>query len=275
MPVVWALAVLTIVGGNVMAVVQGNVKRMLAYSSIAHGGYLLLGVVVGGVLGSTAILLYLSCYLFLNIGAFGVISALEQTDNSGYSSNDLHGLWYRQPVLAGLLAFFLLALAGFPPMAGFAAKYYIFLSALQGGHPELLIIGILASVLGIYYYLRFVATMFMEQKEGTPGLPVVPASPVPATPTRGQPAPTNGRRASGGLSSPRGGVAIAVRPPSTSVARTPLPAMPSARPEQTSGSLAFFTWIGLLLAALGTLTVGIILPFWLPNLQQAAQMLLK
>ena len=185
MPVVWALAVLTIVIGNLMALTQSNVKRMLAYSSIAHGGYLLIGVVVGGPAGASAILFYLSCYLFMNLGAFGVISVLEHIDNSGYDANDLRGLWYRCPWIAGLLAFFLISLAGFPPMAGFAAKYYIFYIALTNGHPELLIIGVLASILGIYYYLRPVATMFMQQEENAP-MPSIPTSPVvPATPSRG------------------------------------------------------------------------------------------
>ena len=103
---------------------------------------------------------------------------LERVDNTGSNYSDLRGLWYRQPVLAGTLAIFLLALAGFPPMSGFAAKYYIFYAALQGGHPELLIIGVLASVLGMYYYLRVIATMFMEKE---PVATVVPATNAPTT----------------------------------------------------------------------------------------------
>src|SRR5437588_7487386 len=146
-PISWAIAVLTIVGGNILALVQSNVKRLLAYSSIAHAGYLLIGVVVGGTVGISAILFYLLCYTFMNLGAFGIVSLLERVDNTGSNYSDLRGIWYRQPVLAGTLAIFLLALAGFPPMSGFAAKYYIFYAALQGGHPELLIIGVLASVL--------------------------------------------------------------------------------------------------------------------------------
>src|SRR3989440_2861875 len=174
-PVIWAITVLTIVGGNILALVQSNVKRLLAYSSIAHAGYLLIGIVVGGIIGVSAILFYLLCYAFMNLGAFGVVSLLERADNSGNDAKDIRGLWYREPVLAGVLAFFMLALAGFPPMSGFAGKYYIFYAALQGGHPELLVIGVLASVLGMYYYLRVIATMFMEKE-------VVPASPVASTP---------------------------------------------------------------------------------------------
>ena len=217
MPIISVLAIITIVGGNVMALGQTNVKRLLAYSSIAHGGYLLIGVVVGYVLGATAILFYLSCYLFMNLGAFGVVSVLERLDNTGSDVEDLRGLWYRRPIIAGLLAFFLLALAGFPPMAGFAAKYYIFYAALQGGHPELLIIGVLASILGIYYYLRPIATMFMTQREDalqrdvafagqvprSPGIAStsIPTSPrVPSTPRRDGSTATGAlRRTTGGL----------------------------------------------------------------------------
>lgn len=275
MPVVWALAVLTIVGGNLMALVQSNLKRMLAYSSIAHGGYLLVGVVVSAgaasnsQFGSAAILFYLSCYLFMNLGAFGVVSVLERQDNSGTDASDLRGLWYRRPVMAGLLAFFLFSLAGFPPMAGFAAKYYLFYAALAGGHPELLIIGVLASVLGIYYYLRFIATMFMEQREPTPAVEALPA--VPATPTRAPGA----RRATGGLASGGAATAVAVRPAPAKVAKTPLPVEPVEAVEEPAPALSWITWIGLGVATLGTLVMGVILPFWLPNLQQAAQMLLK
>ncbi len=281
-PVIWALAVLTMVGGNIMALVQNNVKRMLAYSSIAHGGYLLVGVAVSdpGHLGASAILFYLSCYLFMNLGAFGVVSVLEHVDNSGLSADDLRGLWYRRPLLAGLLAFFLLSLAGFPPMAGFAAKYYIFYAALQGGHPELLIIGVLASVLGIYYYLRFVATMFMEQREGAPVLATVPATPAPSVPltpgrTAAREVTANGRReVSGPLAAGGAATALAVKAPP---AKTPVAVPVESVSEQVEpgSELAWITWIGLGLAAVGTLVLGVVLPFWLANIQQAAQLLLK
>ncbi len=206
LPVILTITILTVIGGNILALVQSNVKRLLAYSSIAHAGYLLIGIAVGGavitvkgqlvvgsqvfttgqlvsggVFGISAILFYLLSYTFLNLGAFGIVSVLERADNSGTDLNDIRGLWYRQPVLAGLLAFFLLALAGFPPMAGFAAKYYLFYAALLVGHPELLIIGVLASVLGMYYYLRIIAVMFME-KEKESALPIrsAPQAAIPA-----------------------------------------------------------------------------------------------
>ena len=271
MPVIWAVAVLTIVGGNVMALGQSNLKRMLAYSSVAHAGYLLIGIVIGGSLGAAAILFYLSCYLFMNLGAFGVISVLERSDNSGYETNSLRGLWYRCPWRAGFLAFFLLSLAGFPPMAGFAAKYYIFYAALQGGHPELLIIGVIMSVLGIYYYLRPIATMFMQRTEEPEtslqtGVPVVPATPARATrATR----PTTGNLAT------RAATALAERPIPAKITPSPLPVGVQESVEGDAGNLTIVTWLALGIAALGTLLTGVILPFWLPALQQAASGLLR
>lgn len=268
MPALWAITVLTIVGGNLMALVQSNVKRLLAYSSIAHAGYLLIGIVAGSqnnAPGLSAILFYLLCYTFLNAGAFGVIAVLERLDNSGTNPVEMRGLWRRQPLLAGLLALFLFGLAGFPPMAGFAAKYYIFYAALVSGHPELLLIGVLASILGMYYYLRPIATMFMEREEMEPVASV--RVPEPLSPGR--------RVASRGRA--RGGAAVAVR----TVPATPRLVSSAARKssiEELSGEEAIPTaWptrIALLLAVLGSLAMGTVLPFWLVQLaQQAAHMM--
>ena len=273
MPVVWALAVLTIVIGNLMALTQSNVKRMLAYSSIVHGGYLLIGVVVGGQAGASAILFYLSCYLFMNLGAFGVISVLERIDNSGYDATDLRGLWYRCPWVAGLLAFFLISLAGFPPMGGFAAKYYMFYVALTNGHPELLIIGVLASILGVYYYLRPIATMFMQQEESVPTSSILTTPAVPVAPKRSL---TSAKRVTtGDLVTTGAATAVAVKAPTSDVLpeavgnQLVVSATPAIREHRG------FTWLALGLAALGTLVLGVALPFWLPNLQLVAQTLLQ
>jgi NADH-quinone oxidoreductase subunit N len=254
-PVVLAIAILTLVGGNVLALVQSKVKRLLAYSSIAHAGYLLIGVVAGGVIGLSAILFYLLCYTFMNLGAFGVVSVLERVDNSGNDLNDIRGLWYRQPLLAGFLAFFMLALAGFPPMAGFAAKYYIFYAALQSGHPELLIIGVLASVLGMYYYLRVIAAMFMERE----AVPAVAAATV-------APAPIPGKRVSTKLSHARTGAATAV---AVKTGTSPLSQRRTAgaveKVEEKKIEVAWTTWAALGIAVLGTFAMGTVLPFWLVN----------
>ena len=275
MPVIWAITVLTIVGGNIMALGQNNVKRLLAYSSIAHAGYLLIGVVVGGALGTGAILFYLFCYAFLNLGAFGVVSILERLDNSGSDVKDLHGLWYRRPVLAGLLAFFLFSLAGFPPMAGFAAKYYLFYTALVGGHPELLIIGVLASILGIYYYLRTTATMFMERESGVEiARTEIPISPLPAIPNSARRAPSRTLGRTGSLAGRS--TAVAVRTPSVKLPQLAVTEDKVVEQELATAGLNWFSWLGLGIAVLGTLGMGTLLPFWLVNLaQQAAGTMLR
>jgi len=263
-PVVLAITILTILGGNILALVQSNVKRMLAYSSIAHAGYLLIGVVVGGAIGLSAILFYLLCYTFMNLGAFGVVSILERTDNTGNDLSEIRGLWYRQPVLAGLLAFFMLALAGFPPMAGFAAKYYMFYAALQGGYPELLIIGVLASVLGMYYYLRVIAAMFMEGVAAGFIAPASTASSTLSQPTPSRRTSTRPRNASAG-----GATAVAVKaPPKTAGAV-------EKAGELNVSVVSWTTWAALGIAALGTLAMGTLLPFWLVDLAlQAARMMM-
>jgi NADH-quinone oxidoreductase subunit N len=271
MPVVWAITVLTIVGGNVMALVQSNIKRLLAYSSIAHAGYLLIGVVVGGTLGTGAILFYLLCYAFMNLGAFGVVSLLERVDNSGNDVKDLRGLWYRRPVLAGLLAFFLFALAGFPPMGGFAAKYYLFYTALVGGHPELLIIGVLASILGIYYYLRTIATMFMERESSSEiAATQIPASPVPAIPSSVRRAAVKTQGRTGSLATSGSATAVAVRTPSVKLSQPEAAGDKTVEQELDADRLSWFSWLGLGIAVLGTLGMGTLLPFWLVNLAQQA-----
>jgi NADH-quinone oxidoreductase subunit N len=164
-------------------------------------------------------------------------------------------------VLAGLLALFLFGLAGFPPMAGFAAKYYIFYAALVSGHPELLIIGVLASILGMYYYLRPIATMFME-REVT----------VPATPSRiSGPLPTDGRRVSGKLStSSTGGTATAVAAKPATIPQTKAAALVEDDPAEEKVPTAWPTKVALTLALLGALAMGTVLPLWLIQLAQQA-----
>jgi NADH-quinone oxidoreductase subunit N len=268
--IIWAIAILTIVGGNIMALVQSSVKRMLAYSSIAHAGYLLIGVVVGGIVGISAILFYLLCYTFMNLGAFGIVSMLERVDNSGSNYTELRGLWYRQPTLAGLLSFFMLALAGFPPMAGFAAKYYLFYAALRGGYPELLIIGVLASVLGMYYYLRVIATMFMEKEVAV--APSVSPAPVPNNNKK-----SPGKLGDTGTLTSRGAAtAVAVKPATTSAMASPPKTAITVAEKNQPVSISWVSWVAVGIAAVGTLAMGTILPFWfIPLAQQAALMMFK
>ncbi len=159
----WVLAALTVVVGNVMAVIQDNLKRLLAYSSIAHAGYILIGFVAGGEAGRTAILFYLFVYVFMNLGAFAVIIALANRGRDCEEMDDLAGLARSRPALAALLTLFVLSLAGIPGTAGFMGKFLIFSAAVQTGHVELAVLGVLASVVSIYYYLRIPVAMYMRE----------------------------------------------------------------------------------------------------------------
>ena len=156
----WALAVLTMVLGNFMALPQQNLKRLLAYSSISHAGYIVTGF-FGGTEGLKAALFYLVVYAAANIGAFAVVAALEKEER-GVTVKDLAGLSGRHPYLAGAMALFMLSLAGIPPLAGFFGKFYVFAAALKGGCVWLVVIALLMSAVSVYYYLRVLVAMYME-----------------------------------------------------------------------------------------------------------------
>lgn len=156
------LAVLTMTVGNVAAIAQKNLKRMLAYSSIAHAGYIAVGLVAGSVAGIQAVLFYLVAYTFMNIGAFAVLIALSRDQKDGESLDDFAGLGAAQPLLAAAMAVFMFSLAGLPPLAGFFGKLYVFAAAVQGGWWWLAAIGVLNSVISAYFYLRVVLTMYMR-----------------------------------------------------------------------------------------------------------------
>jgi NADH-quinone oxidoreductase subunit N len=164
--ILWVLAVLTMTVGNLSALLQDNVKRMLAYSSIAHAGYILVGVVSGDVLGSQASLFYLLVYAFMNIGAFGVVMLIAQQEEEGYDIRHLAGIGFKYPALAGLLTLFLVSLGGIPPTAGFVGKFYLFSAAVKNGYIWLAVLGVLNSAVSIYYYLRLVVYMYMVPAEG-------------------------------------------------------------------------------------------------------------
>ena len=173
-PIVWGIAALTMVMGTVVGVAQSSVKRMLAYSSIAHGGYLLLALISGDA-GRGAILFYLLSYAITNLGAFGVIAVIETADRPNDSVSDYAGLWNTRPALAVLMTIFLLSLGGFPPLAGFIAKWYVFAAAVRAGYTSLAIIGVLTSVVSVFFYLRVVVMMYMRD-DGTPAVfPPIPA----------------------------------------------------------------------------------------------------
>jgi len=162
------LAVATMTLGNLLAIAQSSVKRMLAYSSIAHAGYLLIGVAVGEEWGGMPLLFYLLAYASMTIGAFAVVTALSEGETARENYSDFAGLGFKRPFLALAMALFMLSLAGFPPLAGFAGKFYIFRSAVLSGNTPLAIIGVLNSLLSVVYYLRVVVAMYMEEG-GAPG----------------------------------------------------------------------------------------------------------
>ena len=159
------IAMLTMVVGTVVGVAQTNVKRMLAYSSIAHAGYLLAGIIAASAIGKSAVLFYLASYAVANVGAFGVIAFIATRERNTGELTDFTGLWYAKPMLAVLMAVFLLSLGGFPPMAGFIAKWYIFSAAVNEGFYTLAIVGVLTSVVSVFFYLRIVVMMFMSSNK--------------------------------------------------------------------------------------------------------------
>jgi NADH-quinone oxidoreductase subunit N len=164
----WGLAALTMTVGNVVALAQQNLKRMLAYSSIAHVGYMLVGVVAGGSLGTGSVLFYLLVYTFTTAGAFGVILLLERDGREAVQLADYGGLAARHPLAALALSVFLLSLIGIPPTAGFVGKFYLFGAAVKSGYVWLAVIGVLNSAVAAYYYLRLIVFMYMREPEGAP-----------------------------------------------------------------------------------------------------------
>ncbi len=161
--ILWVLAALTMIVGNVMAVIQDNLKRLLAYSSIAHAGYMLIGVVVGTAEGYSAIVFYLVGYVFMNLGAFGVLVALAHRGQDCEKPEALAGLAKTRPALAGLMTLFVISLAGIPGTVGFYAKFNLFTAAVRGGQIPLTILAVLMSVVSVYYYLRIPVLMYMRE----------------------------------------------------------------------------------------------------------------
>ncbi len=164
--VFWMIAVATMTVGNLVALRQENLKRLLAYSSIAHAGYILVGILANNELGSSAVLFYLLSYTFMNIGAFGVVALMARAGNEYVDLKDFRGLAYRRPLAAVAMSIFMFSLAGIPITAGFISKFYIFLAAMQAGYLWLVILGVINSMISLYYYLGVVVTMFMQKPEG-------------------------------------------------------------------------------------------------------------
>lgn len=163
--VLWILAVLTMTVGNFIALSQKDVKRMLAYSSISHAGYALVGLVAWNEVGITGIMFYMLVYTFMNMGAFAVLVLVGKKGEENLTVDGLSGMGYKRPVLAIVLSIFLLSLMGMPPTAGFAGKFYIFAGAIKSGYIWLAIIGVLNSAVSLYYYLRVMVSMYFKDAE--------------------------------------------------------------------------------------------------------------
>jgi len=183
----WVLSIATMTVGNVAAVTQTNVKRMLAYSSIAHAGYILMGIVAGTARGITATLVYLMIYAFMQLGAFAVIVLLRRTDVQGDELKDFSGLAFRNPFAAFAMLLFMLSLGGIPPTAGFMGKFWLFSAAIDAHCYWLAVIGVLNSAVSLYYYIRIVVFMYLKKETmgsepvQTPALSLVLAVAVAAT----------------------------------------------------------------------------------------------
>jgi NADH-quinone oxidoreductase subunit N len=170
-PILWVLSALTMILGNVVAIAQSNIKRLLAYSSIAQAGYILMALVPYGnsEVSQDAIasaLFYLLAYAVTTFGAWAVVIALEQAEGKGLELNDYAGLARKYPALAAAMTVFMLSLTGIPPTLGFVAKFYLFRTVIEGGYIGLAIIGGLTSLVSAFYYLRVVVIMYMH--EGQP-----------------------------------------------------------------------------------------------------------
>ena len=164
-PYLAVVAVFSMLFGSIVAIAQSNIKRMLAYSSISHAGYMTIGLAAGNPDGVAGIIFYLAAYTFMNLGAFGIIAIIEGREETNLEINSYTGLGSKYPVLAGALAIFMFSLAGIPPFAGFFGKYYVFIAAIKADLTWLAIIGVLSSVISVYFYLRIVVLMYFKTSD--------------------------------------------------------------------------------------------------------------
>jgi NADH-quinone oxidoreductase subunit N len=159
----WVLSVLTMTIGNIVAIAQDNIKRMLAYSTIAHMGYLLIGPAVGSELGVAAVLFYSLAYACMTIGAFGMVILLSRGTVRGDQIDDFSGLAQKSPLAAAAMLLFLISLTGIPPTGGFTGKFYLFAAGVEAGYIWLVLIAVINSAISLYYYMRVVMVMYMRE----------------------------------------------------------------------------------------------------------------
>lgn len=170
--IVAAVASLSMIWGNIAALTQTNVKRMLAYSSIAHAGYILLGVLAASATGIWAAMFYTLAYAFFTLGAFGTVILLERREYAGEEISDYAGLAQRAPLLASLMLVFMLALTGIPPTGGFFGKVYLFAAAVEAGWTWVAVVGVLTSAISLYYYMGIVVQMYLKNSEEDTPVPL-------------------------------------------------------------------------------------------------------
>jgi len=175
-PLLILLAVVTIVLGNVVALVQTNIKRMLAYSSIAHAGYALIGLIVGDRIGIMSLMVYMLTYIFMTLGAFGVVMLLRRGEVEGDEIEDFAGLAGKNRVAAFAMLIFMFSLAGIPPTAGFIAKFYIFMAAVNVHLTWLVVLAVIFSAVSAYFYLRVVMVMYMKEADDAVQVVAPPAA---------------------------------------------------------------------------------------------------
>jgi len=164
-PYLAVIAVLSMLFGSIVAIAQDDIKRMLAYSSIAHAGYMTIGLAAGNYEGVAGIIFYLAAYTFMNLGAFGIVAIIEGRNETNLSINSYAGLASHHPILAAMLSVFMFSLAGIPPFAGFFGKYYVFIAAIKADLVWLAIVGVVSSVISVYFYLRIVVLMYFKDTE--------------------------------------------------------------------------------------------------------------
>lgn len=173
-PLLWAISVLSMLIGTIVAISQSNIKRMLAYSSIASAGYMLIGIITGTEIGLASVLVYAMAYVFMNIGAFALVVLLCRRGERGDTIEEFTGLARVSPVASASLVIFFLSLTGIPPTAGFVGKFYLFASAIQTGYIGLAVIGVISSAISLYYYFSVVMSMYMQEAPKEHGLAPTP-----------------------------------------------------------------------------------------------------
>jgi NADH-quinone oxidoreductase subunit N len=173
-PMLWAISMLSMIIGTVVAIAQTNIKRMLAYSSIASAGYMLIGIIAGTEIGLASVLVYAMAYVFMNVGAFALVVLLCRRGERGDTIAEFTGLARVTPVASASLVIFFLSLTGLPPTAGFVGKFYLFAAAIQTGYIGLAVVGVLSSAISLYYYFSVVMSMYMQDAPKEHGLSPTP-----------------------------------------------------------------------------------------------------